>query len=159
MAKAKTPREAGSGASLIWIQGLACGGMAALAPMAVLQVALLLAPGLAALAMDHRPGKPVARAMLLFALAASVEPVRLAWASGSGPTLDRLMDPMALLGAWIAAALGWLLAQVVPLFVGVIVAANHRIRSDQLRAARADLVQTWGLEDDAPAHRSDDPAP
>ena len=92
-AAAKAKPEGGSGSSLVWVQGLACGGMAALAPLAMAQVAALLAPALAALMMDKRPGKPVARVMLLFALAASVQPIRVAWATGVGPTLDRVLDP------------------------------------------------------------------
>ena len=144
---AKAKPESGSGSSLVWVQGLACGGMAALAPMTMAQVGLLLAPALLALMMDKRPGKPVARVMLLFALAASVEPIRVAWATGTGPTLDRVLDPTPAMGAWLAAALGWLLAQVVPLFVGAVVDAAHRSRSEQLRATRVDLVRTWGLED------------
>ncbi len=148
MAKAKVAREGGS--SLIWIQGLACGGMAALAPVAMLQVALLLAPGLVALAMDHRPGKPMARTMLLFGLAASVEPIRAAWANGSGPNLDRVTDPTDLMTAWCAAAGGWLLAQLVPVLVGLAVDAAQRVRAERLRALRAELVRTWGLEADDP---------
>lgn len=148
---AKTKPEGGSGSSLVWMQGLACGGMAALAPLAMAQVAMLLAPALLALMMDKRAGKPVARVMLLFALAASVEPIRVAWATGTGPTLDRVLDPTAAMGAWLAAAAGWLLAQVVPLFVGAVVDATHRARAEQLRATRVELVRTWGLEDAPPA--------
>lgn len=155
-AAAKAKPEGGSGSSLVWVQGLACGGMAALAPLAMAQVAALLAPALAALMMDKRPGRPVARVMLLFALAASVQPIRVAWATGAEPTLDRVLDPTAAIGAWLAAAAGWLLAQIVPLFVGAVVDAAHRRRSEQLQGQRVELVRTWGLEDlppedDAPA--------
>jgi len=158
MAKAATKAkpEGGSGSSLVWVQGLACGGMAALAPLAMAQVAALLAPALVALMIDKRPGKPVARVMLLFALAASVEPIRVAWATGTGPTMDRVLDPTAAMGAWLAAGAGWLLAQVVPLFVGAVVDATHRRRAEQLRGQRVALVRTWGLED-APA-KDDAPA-
>jgi hypothetical protein len=151
MAKAKTEREGGGGSSLIWLQGLACGGMAALVPVAAMQVALLLAPGLAALALDPRAGKPIARAMLLFGLAASIDPIRSAWLGDGGPTLDRVLDMTALLLAWTAQAAGWLLAQIVPVLVGLVVDATHRARAAELRSLRESLVRSWGLDEDRDA--------
>lgn len=139
--------EGGGGGSLIWVQGLACGGMAALAPMPVLQIVVLLAPGLLSLLMERRDGKPVTRVMLLFGLAASVEPVRQAWAAGIGPGWDRITDPQAVLFAWAAAAAGWLMARVVPLVVRAIVDASHAARAERLRTQREGLVRDWGLED------------
>ncbi len=147
MAKAKAARQGGGG-SLVWLQGLACGAMAALAPASAGQLAALLAPAIAALFLDRNSGKPIARAMLLFGLAASVEPVRLAWVAGRGGGFERLMDPDALLPAWLAAAAGWLLAQAVPVVVGVVIDAGKRTRASALQEARATLVAAWGLEEE-----------
>lgn len=149
MAKAAKAKTEGGGGSLIWVQGLACGGMAALAPMAVLQIVLLLAPGLLSLLTERQAGKPVTRSMLLFGLAASVEPVRQAWALGGGPTWDRIADGNAIIFAWAAAAFGWLLARGLPVLVGISVGASHDSRAVMLREARVDLVRAWGLEDEA----------
>lgn len=148
MAKAttKATKQGGGGSSLIWLQGMACGGMAALAPVAVAQVAMLLAPGLVFLMLDDQEGKPVARAMLLFGLAASVEPVRAAWANG-GPGWDRVTDTHALLIAWLAAAVGWLLANALPVLIGMAVDASHKARSATLRDSRAALINEWGLDE------------
>ncbi|MGE0416754.1 MAG: hypothetical protein AB7O80_08105 [Acetobacteraceae bacterium] len=147
MAKATGKKR--DGMSLIWLQGLACGAMAALAPASALQVGLLLAPVIGALFMDHRSGKPIARAMLLFALAACVEPVRQSWVAGQGLAvgLDRAVDIGNLIPAWAAAAGGWLLSQAVPVMVGAILDAGSRTRAAQLQAGRARLVAEWGLEE------------
>ncbi len=149
MAKAAKAKSEGGGGSLIWLQGLLCGGMAALAPMAALQLVLLLAPGLLSLLTERQVGKPVTRSMLLFGLAASVEPVRQAWSLGGGPTWDRISDGNAILLAWMAAAFGWLLARFLPLLVGIAVSASHESRAVILREAREQLVRAWGLEDEA----------
>ena len=151
MAKAAKAKgeSGGGGGSLIWLQGLACGGMAALAPMAALQIVLLLGPGLLSLLTERQAGKPVTRSMLLFGLAAGVEPIRQAWALGGGPTWDRISDGNAIIFAWAAAAFGWLLARGLPLLVGMAVSASHDSRAAMLREAREELVRAWGLEDEA----------
>lgn len=148
MAKAakKTAQQGGSGSSLIWLQGMACGGMAALAPVATAQVLTLLAPGLVFLMLDEQEGKPVARAMLMFGLAAGIEPIRSAWASGSGLGWDRVIDTQAIMMAWLAAAIGWLLANVLPVLIGLAVDSSHQTRADALRDTRATLVRDWGLD-------------
>jgi len=148
MAKAAKATKQGGGSSLIWLQGMACGGMAALAPVAAAQVAMLLAPGLVFLMLDQQEGKPVARAMLLFGLAASVDPIRAAWVAGSGIAWDRAMDTQAMLVAWIAAAIGWLLAHALPVLVGLVVDTSHQSRAAALRETRATLVRDWGLDEE-----------
>ncbi len=147
MAKAAGKKR--EGLSLVWLQGLACGAMASLAPASALQMSLLLAPVIAALFMDHKPGKPIARAMLLFALAACVEPVRQSWAAGQSLAagLDRVLELDNLAPAWAAAAGGWLLSQAAPVVVATILDASSRARAGQLREARARLVAAWGLEE------------
>jgi hypothetical protein len=140
-------RAVGGGKSLVLLQGLACGGMIALAPVAMAHLALSLAPGLAMMVVERRPGRPIARGMLLFGLAASVEPIRRFW--GAGATLDRIWDSSALLWTWGLAGFGWLLATTVPAVVELAVMAAHRARAETLRATREELTRVWGLDEES----------
>lgn len=138
-------KPAGSGGGLqVWLLGLACGGLGALVPALAAQGALLLAPGLAGLLCDRAPGRPVARTMLLFGLAGSVEPVRAAWGMG----FERAVDGQGLTTAWLLAALGFLLTQAIPMGVRAVVDQKSEARAAELRRTRAQLVADWGLEPD-----------
>ncbi len=149
MAKAKTKATSGkqSGGSLMWLQGLACGGLAALVPGIALQVGILLLPAIVALMLDRAAGKPVARAILLCALAASVEPMRALWNSGQGLDLgfSLVADFHAVTLTWSAAAGGWLLTQVIPVAVRMVLDTTADKRASDLREARARLIEEWGL--------------
>jgi hypothetical protein len=138
---------AGRPHSLVWAQGLACGMAAALMPSVALVIAVLLGPGLVAIAMDHEPGKPVARAVVLCGLAACVEPVRALWASGHGLDIGMAVigDPRVVGTAWSAAAGAWLLAEAAPIAVRMILEAASIARATRLRAARTKLAEEWGL--------------
>lgn len=105
---------------------------------------MLLAPALVALPLDRASGKPVARTMLLFGLAGSVDPVRSAWGMG----FDRAVDGAGLTTAWALAALGLMLTQAIPLLVQAIVDQKSAARAAELRQARAQLVADWGLDAD-----------
>ena len=52
--------------SLIWLQGLLCGALVALAPSLAMLLASFLGPVIAAALFDREPGKPRARAAFLF---------------------------------------------------------------------------------------------
>lgn len=144
---AKNAAPEGKRHSLVWLQGLACGALAALAPAVALMVGVLLGPGLVALALDSEPGKPVARAVLLCGLAACVDPVRALWSSGHGLTASvALAGDLRVVGsAWSAAAAGWLLAEIAPIVVRAMLEAGTLARATQLRAARARIAEEWGL--------------
>lgn len=143
----KAARPNGKGHSLIWIQGLACGVLAALVPSLALMVAVLLGPGLIALALDHEPSKPVARAIVMAGLAACVRPVSALWSSGHGWDISMaLISDIGTVGtAWSAAAAAWLLAEIAPIGVRVILEGAAIARTAQLRSARAKLQEEWGL--------------
>src|SRR6185312_14416383 len=82
---AKTPRPvaaADPGRSMLWLQGLLCGVLAALATPTALVLGVLLGPGLLALLLDRAPGRPSARAMLVFGLSATVFPLMALWKAG-----------------------------------------------------------------------------
>jgi hypothetical protein len=132
----------------MWMQGLLCGGLVALLPPTALLLGTLLGPALVALFLDNQPGKPVARSVLLCSLAASVNPVRLLWAAGHGMAASMALatDPNTIGTAWAAGAAGWLLAELVPIAVRVVLEAMSLSEAARLRAARAALVEAWGLD-------------
>lgn len=132
---------------MMWLQGLACGGLAALVPGIALQAGILLLPAIAALMLDRERGKPVARAVLLCTLAASVGPIRALWNSAQGGDLgfSLVADLHAVTLTWSAAAGGWLLTQVIPVAVGMVLDTTAGKRSAELREARARLIEEWGL--------------
>lgn len=150
---ASTPARRGS---LIWLQGLACGALLTLAtPTAVLGGALL-APGLLALALDRAPGRPVARTVLLFGLAATVHPLWTLWRSAGSvaSALALAQDVSGLAAAWAAQGAGWLLTELVPLMVRVGLEAATAARFVRLKAQRNSLCEAWGFPstpDDTPA--------
>jgi len=133
--------------SLIWLLGLLCGALATLATPMALLLSCLLAPGLVALAIDAAPGRPVARAMLLGGLAASVTPARELWLAGDTlpHSIALLSNPLVLGAAWAVAAVGWLLAEIAPLLLSLVIETQSRARAASLRAARARLEEEWGL--------------
>ena len=148
--KPKTPKseKPGESRSLIWLQGLACGVLAAIAPGIALGVGGLVAPGLIALKLDKDPGRPVARTVLTFGLAGSVHPMLTLWNAGQSvdAALAILTDPAQAGPAWAAAACGWLIAQIAPLGVRAALEAAALTRAARLRAARDALIEAWGLD-------------
>lgn len=142
---AKPPRRRGS--SWIWLQGLASGALLTLAtPLALLLGALLL-PGLAMLLIDRHSGKPIARAMLFAGAATCLGPVQALWTAGMSLTaaLDILADVSTLGGAWAAAALAWLAAELAPLLAGALAEFSWRRRDAELARRRRELEEEWGL--------------
>jgi hypothetical protein len=137
----------GKQSSLVWVQGLACGALAALAPSLAFMVAVLLGPGLLALVLNREPGRPIGRAVLLCGLAACVGPVRALWASGHGigASLALVGDVGVVGSAWSAAAAGWLLAEIAPIAVRAVLEGSSLARAGKLRAARERLTEEWGL--------------
>lgn len=142
---AKAKKEGGGG-SLMWMQGLACGVAATLMPGTAVLVAVLLVPGLCALVLDRQPTRPLARCMLLCGLAVAVQPLRSLWDSTQGLEESlRLITNVSILGyAWMAACAGWLMAEVIPLVVRVVLDASSLAHAARLRSARERLVEQWG---------------
>jgi len=134
--------------ALMWMQGLLCGGLVALLPPTALLLGALLGPALVALFLDGQPGKPVARSVLLCTLAACVKPVRMLWGAGHGmaASIALATDADVIGTAWAAAAAGWLLAELVPVMVRVVLEALSLSQAARLRARRAAVAEEWGLE-------------
>jgi hypothetical protein len=133
--------------SLIWLQGLVCGALVTVATPTALLVAGLLAPAAVAYYLDRVPGRPVVRTVLLFGLAGGIGALRTLWGTGHNVSvaLALLGDPAALLPAWGAAAIGWLLAELAPLGVRLALEIACRTRISELRVARARYEAEWGL--------------
>ena len=133
--------------SLVWLQGLLCGALVALATPTALLLGVLLGPAMLALILDRQQGRPRARSIALCSLAASIDPLRALWMTGhSIATATALLGNMRTIGlAWSAAAAGWLLAEVAPIAVRVVLEALSASRAARLRAERARLTEEWGL--------------
>ena len=95
----------GSNRSVIWLSGLACGVLAAIAPGIATVAAGLLAPGVVALRLDREPGRPVARTVLTCGLAGCVHPVITLWNTGQSfaTAIAIVTDPTTIGIAWSAA--------------------------------------------------------
>ena len=149
--KAASPAKSEGNRSVVWLSGLACGALAAIAPGTIVVAAALLAPGLLALKLDREPGRPAARTVLTCGLAACVQPVVTLW--NAGHSVDAAWaiasDPWVCGVAWAAAGAGWLLIQIAPPGVRMVLEAGALTRAARLRAMRARVAEAWGLEDAA----------
>jgi hypothetical protein len=134
--------------SLMWIQGLLCGGMVALLPSTSLLLGALLGPAMVALYLDPQPGKPVARSVLLCTLAACVRPVGALWSAGRGMAASVALatDPNTIGTAWSAAAAGWFLAELIPVGIRIVLEVLSLSQMARLRTTRAALIEAWGLD-------------
>jgi len=146
-AEPKVPRGGGKFGSLLWLAGLACGALVTLATPTAVVAGILLAPGLLAVMLDQSPGKPTARSVMLFGLAATVQPLALLWRTGHhlGTALDLAGDTTVLATAWAAQGGAWLLCELTPLIITLTMEAVSRGRAARLRAARAAYEEQWGL--------------
>lgn len=134
-------------APLLWLQGVACGGVATFATPIALLAAALLAPGWMALLIDRQPGRPVARSVLLWGAAFTVGPVWHLWvAGGTMATAAGMLTDILVLGpAWIAGACGWALAELLPVLVKLALDFSASRKRALLRRAREELEQEWDL--------------
>ena len=149
MSASRNARPAAGAGSLIWAQGLACGGVLAFAPALAVLLAALFWPTVVAFARDGSLGRPNARCVALCTAAASVGPARSAWLGGFG--LDAVLvlatDWHVLATAWCAAAGGWLLADLAPLAAGAALEMAAKARAARLRAERTRLRALWGWDE------------
>lgn len=133
--------------SLLWLQGLLCGGLAALATPTALLLVVLFGPALLATLLDRQPGRPTARCIALCGLSAVVTPMRLLWAAGQTmqAAIALASDTETIARAWGAAAGGWLLAELMPIAVRAVLETISRTHAASLRQARSRLEAEWGL--------------
>jgi hypothetical protein len=140
------------GSSLLWAQGLVCGGLAAARPALALFLVVLFWPVAVAFFMDRAPNRPLARSVGLWAGAAGFASVRAAW---SGPGLDPMVrilsDPESLCLVWAAAGVGWVLSQASPVLAETVTQALMARRAARLKADRAALLEEWRISEEEPA--------
>lgn len=143
----KPARGAAKFGSLLWLAGLACGALVTLATPTAVVAGILLAPGLLSVILDQSPGKPTARSVMLFGLAATVQPLAVLWRTGHhlGTALDLAGDSTVLATAWAAQGGAWLLCELTPLIITLTMEAVSRSRAASLRTARAAFEEQWGL--------------
>ena len=138
-AGSRQPRE--GGASLLWLQGLLCGGLLAIRPGLALAVVALFWPVGLALVIDRSPGRALLRCIALCALAGSLGPLLATWKDPS--QLAQALDARTLGTAWCAAALGWLLYEFAPLGVRAATNLLDATRAARLKAERAQLAREF----------------
>ncbi len=133
----RRPKPAGAPRSLAWAQGLLCGALVALAPALAVLLAVLLAPSLLALGLDRAAGRPVLRSVALCNASGCVGPVRALWAGGHGlgAATALLGDPRLLATAWAAGAAGWLLAELCPLGLRLVLEGAAAAQADAAASA------------------------
>ena len=141
--------------SLLWLQGLACGAVATLATPTFILGGLLLAPAMLSVVIDQSRGKSTARSVMLFGLAGTVQPRVDLWHAGhTVPTaLDMASDTTTLATAWAAQAGAWLLCELGPLLITLVMDAMSGAKVKRLRAERAAYEEQWGLAPAGPDPR------
>jgi hypothetical protein len=146
MPAAAAPAKPASGARR-WLQGAAFGGLVTLATPTALLGGLLLAPSLMAALIDQTPGRPASRPMLLWGIAASVRPMVELWTGGhtNAHALALASDLSVIAAAWAAQGGGWLVAEILPLFIGAAMHAAAAAHALQLRQARRRHETEWDL--------------
>ena len=151
-AKAKAPRAAMRPGSLLWLQGLVCGAIATLATPTFILGGLLLAPAMASMVTDRSSTKSTARSVILFGLAGTVQPLADLWHTGHtiANSLDMASDVSTLATAWAAQAGAWLLCELGPLLIALVMDGMSGAKATRLRAARAAFEEQWGLPPSAP---------
>jgi hypothetical protein len=144
----RTQAATGGARSLVWLSGLACGILATIAPGLAIVAVTLLGPGLVVVRLDREPGRAVTRTVLTCGLAACVNPAVALWNSGQsvGAAIAIASDPLVLAVAWGAAAAGWLMTQLMPLLVRMVLEAASLAHATRIRALRGRLVGDWGLD-------------
>ena len=133
--------------STVWLQGLACGALVALATPVAALAALLMVPSMAAFLLEHPASRVAARVALLCGLAAAAAPLAALWQSsqGVGAAIAAASDGGVLIGCWAAQAAGWLLTHLAPLLTRLALDMYARTVAARLRAERAHYEAEWGI--------------
>jgi hypothetical protein len=135
------------GNSLLWLGGVGCGVLVTVAgPMALL-LGVLLGPVALARILDPRSGRQAMRPMLLCGLAATLYPLFGFWRDGHSMdvAIGLVTDVRVVAAAWAAEAAGWLMAELLPIVVLLVIETNARGRGAALRAARARHEAEWEI--------------
>jgi hypothetical protein len=133
--------------STLWLQGLACGALVALATPVAALAALLMVPSLGAFLLEHPASRVAARVALLCGLAAAAAPLAALWQSGQGVSAAVAVasDTGVLSFCWAAQAAGWLLAHLAPLLTRLALEWHATALAARLRGERARYEAEWGI--------------
>ena len=148
----KKPAKAGASASRVWLQGLACGALLMLSTPTALLGALLFAPSAVAALLDGSTGRMATRPMLLWGAAASIRPMVVLWTGvhSNAQALALAGDVQVLGLAWAAQAGGWLVAEILPLFIAIGLNTAAAAQTLRLRHERRRYAAEWDLPDISP---------
>lgn len=138
-----TPRRAGA----IWLVGLVCGAVIALAtPYAVLAGAVLV-PGLLVMLLDTGPERSMATPVLTIGVATLVQPALSLWAAGHqmSAAVAIATDPRSIAACWAWQGLGWLVMELGPPLIRITLDGTAKARTLHLRHQRAQLEAEWGI--------------
>ncbi|MDE2576383.1 MAG: hypothetical protein KGL55_13835 [Rhodospirillales bacterium] len=132
--------------------GLCCGALVTLATPSAVLLALLLAPGFAALLLDRATGKPAARAVMLLGLASAAHPLRALWRLGPSLSvaLGLASDSQVLAQCWMAQAFAWLAVELLPVGIALALNAVAASRMARLAAVRRGCEERWDIPPAAP---------
>ena len=154
MARAKAAAPAKTKGSWGWMQGLVCGAVVTMATPSALLIAVLLAPSGLAFILDRTPRRLLTRPVFLLGLATAAQPMLLLWRAGHSldAALGLVTDPSVVVLAWAAQASGWLLAEMLPVVIGLVMQGSAAARAARLRAARRSYEEQWDIppREDAP---------
>lgn len=141
--------KAGTGRRLLpMAQGLLLGALVILATPTAVLLAVLLLPTAMSMLVESTPGRPATRAVALFGLAGACMPLDALWRSGHdfGTTLVLATDIRTLAVGWSAQAGGWLLTQLLPFAVGLVLQARSGAEQARLRRRREAIEAEWARE-------------
>lgn len=143
VSKASKQRASGSRLGLAALAVLVA---TTLAPANAALAAMLLLPTAMAGIADREAGRPTARVVLLFGLAAACAPFDALWhTAGRLPAAMALATDIRTLAiAWAAQAAGWLLTQLLPLLIGTWAERQTQAQINRRANRKAALLQEWG---------------
>lgn len=133
------------GGGVGYLLAIGLGALAMVAGGIALAGSVWLLPTLFAVLLEREPGRPMARAMALFGVAASLSGLLALWAAGGGVTvgLNAALDPASAVRSWSAQGTAWLLGELSPILLVLQAEATSGRQLRRLRAARRELEDEW----------------
>ena len=140
-----SPRGRGS---MLWLQGLVCGGVLAFAAPTFLLLVVLLAPALASLAVDTDPSRGMTRAVAVAGVAGALSPLWHLWLAHDrlDVALAFITDPLTLTLAWGGGACAWALSQVLPVLLQSVWTMREGLRARAIEAELQRLKEEWHVD-------------
>jgi len=130
-------------------------GVIALLASGALPALCLFLPALLWLCTEQEPGRPMTRTLLLFGLVGAWDSLDAFWHVGAPRPADwiSMLDIRALTRAWVAQAMGWLLAEGLALLMAFQADREIGRARQSYQAEISQLRAEWG---DGVSHAADD---